>query len=57
MDEADVKHLVYSSTCAVYGNPSQLPVTEETPPEPINPYGQSKLMAEEVRWFKAVLCD
>ena len=38
--------LVYSSTCAVYGNPAQLPVTEDTPPAPINPYGRAKLMAE-----------
>ncbi|KAG2496594.1 hypothetical protein HYH03_005416 [Edaphochlamys debaryana] len=52
MREADVKQLVYSSTCAVYGNPDELPVTEATPPLPINPYGQSKLMAEEViRWY------
>lgn len=43
-----VVQLVYSSTCAVYGNPASLPVTEATPPLPINPYGQSKLMAEEV---------
>lgn len=32
----------------MYGNPDELPVTELTPPVPINPYGQSKLMAEEV---------
>lgn len=52
MKEAGVERLVYSSTCAVYGNPAHLPVTEATPPKPINPYGQSKLMAEEViRWF------
>lgn len=43
-----LRQLVYSSTCAVYGNPESLPVTEATPPKPINPYGQSKLMAEEV---------
>ncbi|KXZ47499.1 hypothetical protein GPECTOR_35g937 [Gonium pectorale] len=52
MAGAGVKQLVYSSTCAVYGNPERLPVTELTPPLPINPYGQSKLMAEEViRWY------
>ncbi|PNG99412.1 putative UDP-arabinose 4-epimerase 2, partial [Tetrabaena socialis] len=51
MEETGVEQLVYSSTCAVYGNPDKLPVTELTPPVPINPYGQSKLMAEEViRW-------
>lgn len=46
MAKAGVTRLVYSSTCAVYGNPAVLPITEETPPEPINPYGRSKLMAE-----------
>ncbi|KAG2451063.1 hypothetical protein HYH02_004331 [Chlamydomonas schloesseri] len=52
MDKVGIKQLVYSSTCAVYGNPESLPVTEATPPKPINPYGQSKLMAEEViRWY------
>lgn len=48
MEEAGVKQLVYSSTCAVYGNPEKLPVTEETVPDPINPYGESKLMAEKI---------
>jgi UDP-glucose 4-epimerase len=40
--------MVFSSTCATYGNPAQLPVTEETPTLPINPYGRAKLMAEQV---------
>jgi UDP-glucose 4-epimerase len=48
--EAAVKNgarqVVFSSTCAVYGNPAQVPVTEDTPPAPISPYGQSKLMTE-----------
>ena len=47
MAKYSVKQLIYSSTCAVYGNPAKLPITEETPPEPINPYGRSKLMAEQ----------
>ena len=38
--EFGVKNLVYSSTCATYGNPSVLPITEMTPTEPINPYGK-----------------
>ena len=38
--------LVYSSTCATYGNPKKLPITEKTPTNPINPYGKSKLYAE-----------
>lgn len=43
-----VPRLVYSSTCAVYGNAVSLPVTEETPPSPNNAYGQAKLNAESV---------
>lgn len=39
--------LIFSSTCAVYGNPGSLPVTEDTETHPINPYGRAKLMAEQ----------
>lgn len=42
-----VHKLVYSSTCATYGNPVSMPITEETPTVPINPYGRAKLDAEE----------
>lgn len=38
--------LIFSSTAAVYGNPAQLPVTENAPLQPINPYGASKMMTE-----------
>jgi len=48
MQLAQVHQLVYSSTCAVYGNQKQLPITEGSPPAPINPYGEAKLMAENV---------
>ena len=41
-----VRQFIFSSTCAVYGNPAQVPVTEDTPPAPISPYGWSKLMTE-----------
>ena len=44
----DVKKLVFSSTCATYGVPESLPITESTPQNPINPYGQSKLMVEQI---------
>jgi UDP-glucose 4-epimerase len=42
----NVKQLVFSSTAAVYGEPKQVPVKEDAPTEPINPYGRSKLMSE-----------
>jgi UDP-glucose-4-epimerase GalE len=40
--------LVFSSTCATYGNPIHLPMTEEHPQAPINPYGRTKLMIEQM---------
>ena len=43
---AGVGQMIFSSTAAVYGNPTQLPVTEEAPLQPINPYGASKMMTE-----------
>ena len=44
--DAGLKHLLFSSTAAVYGAPEKVPVSEEDPKEPINPYGASKLMTE-----------
>jgi UDP-glucose 4-epimerase len=44
--EAGLKHMLFSSTAAVYGAPEKVPVSEEDPKEPINPYGASKLMTE-----------
>ena len=44
--EADVKHFIFSSTAAVYGIPNIESVTEDTPTNPINPYGASKLLSE-----------
>jgi UDP-glucose 4-epimerase len=41
-----VRHLIFSSTAAVYGNPAAIPVAEEAPTQPISPYGWSKLMSE-----------
>jgi len=40
------RQFIFSSTCGVYGNPTQVPVTEDTLPAPISPYGWSKLMTE-----------
>jgi UDP-arabinose 4-epimerase len=46
--ECSVKKFVFSSTCAVYGIPPQLPIVEESAKEPINPYGATKLFFERV---------
>lgn len=43
---AGVKHVIFSSTAAVYGEPDVTPVPEDLPLRPINPYGRSKLMSE-----------
>ncbi len=48
MREFDVKHFIFSSTCATYGNPVKTPISEDHPQNPINPYGQSKLMVEKI---------
>jgi UDP-glucose 4-epimerase len=47
MEESGVKRFVLSSTCAVYGNPKSLPITETMIPEPVNVYGLTKLMLEK----------
>ena len=44
--DAGIRRFVFSSTCAVYGVPAKVPITEETPREPVNPYGASKLFLE-----------
>lgn len=44
--DAGVRHFVFSSTCAVYGVPEKVPITEQNPREPINPYGATKLAFE-----------
>jgi UDP-glucose-4-epimerase GalE len=46
MEKAGVKRLIFSSTCATYGIPDKIPIREETPQKPINPYGESKLKFE-----------
>lgn len=43
-----VKHFIFSSTCATYGNPVYIPIDEKHPQNPINPYGNSKLMVEKI---------
>ncbi len=48
MKEAKVNRLVFSSTCATYGEPDEVPIKETTPQSPINPYGWSKLFVERI---------
>ncbi|XP_049371642.1 UDP-arabinose 4-epimerase 1-like isoform X2 [Solanum verrucosum] len=48
MSAHGVPTLIYSSTCATYGEPEKMPITEETPQLPINPYGKAKKMAEDI---------
>lgn len=72
MRRHDVSRLVFSSTCATYGEPDYTPIDEAHPQRPINPYGRSKLMIEQtladyaaayglqsvsLRYFNAAGCD
>lgn len=51
----DVKKFVFSSTCATYGPPDRVPMTEDLPQRPINPYGESKLMFERMLyWYREI---
>lgn len=67
-----ISNFIFSSTCATYGTPERLPITEDSPQKPINPYGASKLMVERIledfatahgsrfialRYFNAAGCD
>lgn len=50
---ARVRKFVFSSTCATYGPPERVPMTEDLPQRPINPYGESKLMFEKMlQWYQ-----
>lgn len=52
MREAGVRNIVFSSSCATYGIPSQTPIREDSPQQPVNPYGESKLFVEKIlRWY------
>lgn len=48
MREFSVEKIVFSSTCATYGEPQYLPINENHPQNPINPYGRTKLMIEQI---------
>jgi UDP-glucose 4-epimerase len=50
-----VRKFIFSSTCATYGPPERVPMTEDMPQRPINPYGESKLMFEKIlRWYHQI---
>lgn len=48
MQAAGVKRIIFSSTCATYGYPDRVPMTEDLPQRPVNPYGESKLQFEKI---------
>jgi len=54
---AGVKKLIFSSTAGVYGNPERVPIKEDDRKQPENPYGQSKLMTEEILQFYSRIYD
>jgi len=55
MVEHGVKRFVFSSTCATYGIPEIVPIDEQAPQRPVNPYGESKLIFEKIlRWYDEI---
>lgn len=55
MVAAECKKLVFSSTCATYGMPEKIPIDERCPQKPINPYGHSKLLFEQIlKWYEQI---
>ena len=50
--ELGIKNFIFSSSCAVYGNPTSIPISESHPTKPINPYGETKLIIENaIYWY------
>ena len=55
MIRSGVRRLVFSSTAAVYGMPATIPIKEDSPYAPVNPYGESKVMVEKLlHWFDQI---
>lgn len=55
MVKAGCKKIIFSSTCATYGMPEKIPMDERCPQKPINPYGHSKLIFEQVlKWYEQI---
>jgi UDP-glucose-4-epimerase GalE len=53
MVDQGVRDIVFSSTCATYGEPAKVPISEEQPQNPVNPYGESKLAVEKILgWYQ-----
>jgi UDP-glucose 4-epimerase len=48
MIEADIRKFIFSSSCAVYGDPVEIPISEDHPLNPFSPYGRTKRMVEEI---------
>jgi UDP-glucose 4-epimerase len=56
ISQSECRRLVFSSTCATYGEPAVMPISEDAPQQPINPYGASKLFSERmIRELRPVL--
>jgi len=53
MEAAGAQKLVFSSTAAVYGRPERVPITEDSPKKPINPYGETKWAAERMCYYQS----
>jgi UDP-glucose 4-epimerase len=53
MESAGVDKFVFSSSAAVYGMPAEIPITEDCPKQPINPYGQTKLAVERMCHYQS----
>jgi UDP-glucose-4-epimerase GalE len=54
MRETGVRRIVFSSSCATYGVPERVPIAEDMPQRPVNPYGESKLMVERILHWEGV---
>jgi UDP-arabinose 4-epimerase len=55
MRRAGLRHIVFSSTAAVYGDPEAVPIPESHPTRPVSPYGESKLMVERtLAWYERI---
>ena len=53
--ECGIKKFVFSSSCATYGVPDRVPITEDTPQRPVNPYGESKRIFEQIlQWYERI---